>query len=514
MTVPEMAAVLADHHRLAQQVTLLQQQLDWLKRQLFGEKSERRLMVDSARQMSLGEGFTTELAANVPVVKTIAAHTRRETRKKPEEGDEAPELFFNDQVPVEVIEIPNPELAELAEDDYEVIGEKITHRLAQRPGSYVILKYVRQVIKRRCDQTLHCPPAPAGVFEGARADVSFVAGMVVDKLAYHLPLYRQHQRLRDAGIEVSRAWLTQIVHKTGALLAPIAESQLESIRQSRVKAMDETPIRAGRNAKGKMNTGYFWPVYGERHEIAFLFYPSRGSQHVREALGHSAPDGAVLISDGYSAYARYAEQTGLTHAQCWSHTRRKFIQAQNAEPEAVEYALEAIGGLYTVERQIGEQQLGCEKKRRYRIEHAKPVLEGFFAWAEQQLADQALLPTNPLTTALNYALERRTGLEVYLTDPEVPIDTNHLERALRPIPMGKKNWLFCWTEVGAKHLGTLQSLIATCRLQDINPYDYLVDVLQRIDRHPASQVHLLTPRLWKQHFADHRLRSDLHAQSP
>ena len=130
------------------------------------------------------------------------------------------------------------------------------------------------------------------------------------------------------------------------------------------------------------------------------------------------------------------------------------------------------------------------------------------------MADQALLPSSPFTQALGYLHERRAGLEVFLVDPEVPLDTNHLERALRPIPMGKKNWLFAWTEAGAKDVAVLQTLIASCRLQHINPYDYLVDVLQRIDRHPAKDVDQLTPRQWKQRFADQPLRSPLHTLSP
>lgn len=323
-------------------------------------------------------------------------------------------------------------------------------------------------------------------------------------------MYRQHQRLAEAGIEVGRPWLTKLVHRAAALLEPIHAAQLQSIRRSRVTAMDETPIKAGRKAKGKMNNGYFWPVYGEEAEIAFLYYPSRAAKHVREALGKEAPEGAVLLSDGYSAYARFAEQTGLTHAQCWAHTRRKFIQAELAEPKAAAKALDYIGELYAVEKRIRKQNLTGEAKRRYRVEHAKPVVEVFFAWAKEKIEEQGLLPTNPLTTALGYALERRLGLEVYLTDPEAAIDTNHLERALRAIPMGRKSWLFCWTEVGAKYVGVIQSLLVTCRLHGINPYDYFVDVLQRIDSHPASEVHLLTPRLWKQHFAENPLRSLLY----
>ena len=116
--------------------------------------------------------------------------------------------------------------------------------------------------------------------------------------------------------------------------------------------------------------------------------------------------------------------------------------------------------------------------------------------------------------ALNYSRERRWGLEVYLTDPDVPIDNNHLERALRVIPMGRKSWMFCWTELGAKHVGIMQSLIVTCRLHDIDPYDYLVDVLQRVGQHPANRVHELTPRLWKQNFAANPPRSALHTRNP
>jgi transposase len=502
------------HERLAS----VEHHLDWFKRQLFGEKSERRLPRVAPEQMSLGEGWADDRQKSPAPTQRIGSHTRKAPREKPAEEEDEAALFFDERVPVQIIEVSDPDLEGLAEDDYAVIGEKVSYRLAQRPGSYVILKYVRRLIKRRDDQSLHCPPAPSGVFDHSRADVSFIAGLLVDKFVYHQPLYRQHQRLTDNGIDASRPWLTDLVHRAAALLEPVYEAQFDSVRASRVKAMDETPIKAGRKGKGKMKTGYFWPVYGECEEIVFPFFPSRGAKCVFEALGHPPPGAppsktdtaSVLISDGYSAYARYAEASGLTHAQCWAHTRRQFIRAENAEPEASARALELIGGLYAVEAQIRDQGLEGEKKHCYRVEQAKPVAERLFAWAEQQMADAAFLPSNPLTKALGYLLERRAGLEVYLADAEVPIDTNHLERALRVIPMGRKNFLFCWTEVGAKYVGILQSLLVTCRMHAINPYDYLVDVLQRINQHPASEVHLLTPRLWKQHFADNPLRSPLH----
>jgi len=497
---------------LTARIVQLEQQLAWFKRQLFGEKSERRLIETAPEQMSLGELFGAPQGAEARTV-TVNAHHRRHSVQNQEEAEDGCELFFDDQVPVQVIELPNPACEGLAEDEYSIVSEKVTHRLAQRPGSYVVLKYVRRVIKRTADQSLHCAPAPPGVFEGGRADVSFLAGLVIEKFRYHLPLYRQHQRLADAGIRVSRAWLTTQVHRVAALLAPIVEAQLASIRASRVKAMDETPIKAGRKGKGKLNSGFFWPVYGERDELVFLYQSSRAARHVHAILGANPGEDAVLLSDGYSAYAHYAERTGITHAQCWAHTRRKLFEALEIEPEAAGRGLEFIGELYACEKHIRQQGLDGEPKRQYRLAHAAPVVAAFFAWAQEQLSEAALLPSNPLTGALNYALQRREGLQVYLADPDVPIDTNHLERALRPIPLGRKNWKFCWTEVGAEAVGILQSLLSTCTLQGVNAYDYLIDVLQRIDRHPASEVHQLTPRLWKQHFADSPLRSDVHNRS-
>lgn len=265
--------------------------------------------------------------------------------------------------------------------------------------------------------------------------------------------------------------------------------------------MDETPIKAGRAGPGKLKAAYFWPVYGELDELCFPFFESRRIEHVERG---------VLLTDGYTAYEHYTKKTGLTHAQCWAHTRRHLFEAKDVEPEVAARGLDLIGQLYAVEARIREHKLGAAKKLDDRLTHAKPLVEQFFVLVNRQFEAQGLLPSNPMTKALAYARERRLGLEVYLTDPDVPIDTNHLERALRAIPMGRRNWMFCWTELGAKHVGIMQSLIVTCRLHQIDPYDDLVDVLQRVGQHPASRVEELTPRRWRQLFAASPLRSPLH----
>lgn len=498
---------------LRHEVETLRAQVDWFRRQLFGQKSERYPVQPDALQMHLGE-LMPAVPAEPAAEQDVPGHKRRKRRTDFANDSVVTPFFDEARVPVVSIDMPNPEVQgltpEQVAEQYDLIGEKVSHRLAQRPGSYVVLKYVRRVLKRRDTGSLHCPAAPVGVIEGSRADVSFIAGLVLDKFLWHLPLYRQHQRLIEAGFKLSRPWLTQLVSQAAQLLEPIYEAQLDSIRASRVKAMDETPIKAGRAGPGKMKAGYFWPVYGERNEVCFPYFDSRQHGCVARLLGAKPQAGEVLLSDGYAAYARYAEATGVTHAQCWSHTRRGFFEALAAAPPEADQALKLIGGIYEVEAEIRQRSLSGEAKRLHRLTHAKPRVQAFFAWVDEQLARQGLLPSNLLTKALAYARARRAELMVFLGDADVPMDTNHLERALRPIPMGRRNWLFCWTEVGARHAGIIQSLIATCRLHDVDPYTYLVDVLQRVGEHPASRVAELTPRLWKQHFADRPMRSDLH----
>ncbi len=494
----------------------LSAQLKWFKNQLFGTKSERRIVETSEQQLYLNEQFSDAEKNREEETQIIPAHKRKKRKKVAADGD-GQELFFDEKlVPVEEIKIPNPEIKGLSEDAYEVVSTKVTHRLAQRPGAYVILKYSRDVVKiKNADNAsknntkLVCAPAPVSVFEKSRADVSFLAGLLIDKFKYHLPLYRQHQRLKASGITVSRAWLTQLLHLCGNLLEPIYEALLDSIRESRVKLIDETPVKAGRKEKGKMQNAYYWPVLGELEEIAFVYFSSREHHHVFEILGNNPKDGEVIVSDGYGAYKAYAEKTGSLNAQCWSHTRREFIKAEDLEPQKAKNALDMIRKLYVVEDEIKNQKLKGKAKRCYRQKYSKPLVEVFFAWVKSEIESGALLPSNRLNKALNYAHNRQLGLEIFLNDPDVPLDTNEIERALRVIPMGRKNWLFNWTEIGAKYVGIFQSLIVTCQMQGIDPYTYLVDVLQRIAKHPAKDVKLLIPRLWKIHFAANPMRSDL-----
>lgn len=485
-------------------VGLLQQQVDWFAKQLFGRKSEQRLDIDPAVQASLfaALGLETPPAEDLPTEQI--GYRRRKKRRDGSVNESG--LRFDESVPVETIHVVDPEIEAIPESEREVIGEKVTHRLAQQPGSYRILRYVRQVVKRRDTGEVRTPPAPSNVLDRTAVDVSFLAGMLVDKFRYHLPLYRQHRRLLDSGIEVSRRSLTNWSGRAIDVLEPVVAAQAAHILSGDVIAMDETTIKAGRTGPGQMRTAYYWPVYGQDDELVFHYAPSRAHKHVETFLGDFR---GTLLSDGYGAYEAFAQRRGLVHARCWSHARRKFVEAEASDPGAVREALALIGALYRQEKRLRKRKLDAAGKLAWRREHGAPTVDAFFDWCRQQRQRVDLLPNDPLGKALAYAAEREAGLRVFLDDPEVAIDTNHLERGLRPIPMGRRNWLFAWTELGAERVGAIQSLLVTCQMQGVNPYTYLVDVLQRIDRHPAKRAVELTPRVWKERFADDPLRSDL-----
>jgi transposase len=494
-----------------EKIQTLQQQLDWFKRQLFGQKSEKTHdMADNPYQHTI-----LELLEDLPEIPP-APNTDKETisyqrgKAKKNGLDGSPDdsgLRFDEGVPVEEIILSVPELEGPDADDYTIISYKTTYRLAQRPGSQVVLKYTRPVVKKKSTQQIITTAAPTNVLDKSFADVSFLVGMLTDKFLYHQPLHRQHQRLAQNGIIIARSTLTGLTQRSIELLKPIYQAQLDNLLLSRVLAMDETPIKAGRKKKGKMNQAYFWPLYGDQDEVCFTFSPSRGMQHLHDQLdGFSG----TLLTDGYSAYAAYQKKNPhLVHAQCWAHSRRYFEKAAQYEPENSAIALAYIGKLYTHETHCREKGLKGEAKQTWRRDNSKAIVDVFFSWCYKQRQRMDLTPNNPITKALAYVMNRQHELRVFLSDPEVQIDTNHLERALRVIPMGKKNWLFAWTETGAEHIGIIQSLLVTCKLHDVNPYEYLVDVLQRVSSHPASRVEELTPRVWKEKFASNPMHSDL-----
>lgn len=487
-----------------QDIKKLKARIAWFEKQFFGSKSERRIEMDNPHQVPL-EGLLGEQSTPEPAEEKQTITYQRGKGKKRRDDDCVTDtgLRFGEQVPVVRVDVPTPELEGPDADQYEVISENVQHRLAQRPASYEVIEYRTQVVKKKSSGEISGGAMPSPVLDRTMADVSVLAGLMIDKFQYHLPLYRQHQRIQQAGITLSRSVLTNWVKRSIDLLKPIVSAQLQNMLLSKVLAMDETAIKAGR-AKGKMKAGWFWPVMSE-DEIVFTYSSSRGRQQIEKLLDNVFE--GTLISDGYAAYARYVAATEqVTHAQCWVHTRRQFIEAEASSPDQVAEILALIRELYWLEEKHQKHKLEGEDLRSARLTESQAIVKKIFAWCETQLQSD-LLPDDDLIKAVNYTLKRKDALQVFIENPDVPLDTNHLERQIRAIPMGKKNWIFAWTELGAEHIGIIQSLICTCKLQGIDPYDYLVDVLQRVSLHPAKGVMELTPKVWKEKFADKPLRS-------
>ena len=389
---------------LNEKVDSLKHRVAWFENQLFGQKSEKRQTIDNPLQQSLlAEATETKAIAEDKIIVTYQRGTAK--KKRPDDCVTDSGLRFNDDVPVEIIEILPSELQSDTADQYVIIDTKVSHKLAQRPSSYVILRYETPVIKKKGTEIIQSTIMPDQVLDGSIADVSFIVGMLVDKFLYHLPLHRQHQRLQQAGITLSIATLTNVTQRGIELLRPIVDALLAGVLQSKVLAMDETPIKAGKKQKGKLKQAYFWPIYGENDEIVFTYSNSRGRQHIEETLSNQFT--GTLLTDGYAAYARYAKKTeGVDHAQCWAHTRRKFIEAEDAYPELAAEILELIRQLYLVEAHIKENHLTGDKKQQYRLEHSKDKVGQIIEWCQHQL-NRNLTPKDPLKKAISYLLNRQ-----------------------------------------------------------------------------------------------------------
>ena len=495
--------------RLTEEVaknSALRDQIARYERQQYGRSSEKHPDITG------GSGGGPSDGAAAPDAGEDEPETERKAEGKPrggvkgrtkDRGDAVNDtgLRFGPGATVIDIDVMPPEIEGLAADEFEIISERVCCKLASVPISHVVLRYHYKKAKIMSSGALVCAPAVEGVFKNSCVDVSFVAGMLVDKFAWHLPLYRQHQMLAESGITVSRKSLSGWVNRAIALLEPVFAAQCRSVLESSVIVMDETPVRVGRDPgnPGKMKQCYYWPVLGDRDEVVFHFAPSRAHHHVERFLGDFE---GTLVSDGYGAYAAYAEARGeaVTQQNCWAHTRRNFEEQLDNHPELAGKALVLIGGMYGIEKKFRSRS--PPELLEARRTHTRPLVDAFWQWCARTGEDPALTPKHPIRRAVNYAVERQQSLEVFLDDPLVPIDSNGVERQLRRIKLGQKNWLFSWTESGGRNVGIINSLVATCFMLGISPRVYLTDVLQRIDTHPADRIHELTPRLWKELFAD------------
>jgi len=465
-----------------------------LKRMLFGQKSERLVMPsakrEAAKKAKAAETEEQKVASKAATQKKRKA--RRAARKR---------------LPVveEPIDVPEGELrCEHCHGDFRDLGEGlVTEQIEHIPARLVRRRIVRQKKVCRCGETIVTAPAPPQVTDGAEYGPGLHAQVVVQKCADSMPLHRQAKAMARAGASVSRSTLGDLFHRSAELLAPIHARLLEQVAKAEHVNADETPLPV--QAEGKCHQGYDWVFVADddqgRPIIAHAYSPSRSGETPMRILGKSK---GKLQVDGYSGYNQVTTPEGRERATCWAHGRRYFFKALKDAPEAGE-VMDLITDLYAVEWQAQEKGIcGTDAHRLLRQSASAPVVEKIEAWLDEHGPDAH--PQSLLGKAIRYMREQdpetkewsmKDSLKVFLEDPKVGIDNNVSERALRIVALGRKNFLFAGSDIAAENLAVLQSLVATCEANGVNPQDYLTDVLVRTREHPQIRIDELLPQNWQ-----------------
>jgi transposase len=379
------------------------------------------------------------------------------------------------------------------------LGEDVSEVLEYVPASFKVIRHVRPKFScRRCEAITQAP-MPSLPIERGRSGPGLLAHVLVSKYADHLPLYRQSEIYAREGVDLERSTLADWVGGSAALLAPLVEALRKDVMASDVLHGDDTPVPVLAPGTGKTRTGRLWtyvrderPHGGERPSAAVFFYsPDRKGERPQN---HLKSFKGVLHADGYAGFNALFESGNIAEAACWAHVRRKFhdVHAANGSPLAKE-ALGRIGALYRIENEVRGRP--PDERRQTRQECAKPLLAELHAWlAATKLK---LSQKSDLAAAMRYALGRWPALTRYADDGRIEIDNNAAERAIRPLALGRKNYLFAGSDKGGERAAAIYTLVGTARLGGLDPEAYLRDVLARIADHPINRIGELLPWNWK-----------------
>ncbi|MCP3411288.1 IS66 family transposase [Bradyrhizobium sp. CCGB01] len=385
-----------------------------------------------------------------------------------------------------------------------LVGESVSEMLDWVPAQLRVVRTTRpKYACRACDRVMQAP-APERVIAGGLATPALLAHVLISKYCDHLPLYRQSQILARHSVDLCRSTLAGWVGGACWWLEALHERLCKNVFASDHLFADDTPIPVLDPGRGRTKTARLW-VYArdqrpwggpEPPAAIYLFAPDRRAER---PVAHLADFRGILDVDGYAGFEQLADKEGITLAACWSHSRRKFYDVAEATGSPVAtHALRRIGELYAIEARIrGRSPADRLAERRT---FSKPIADALNVWLDAQL--RLVSGRSTLAEAIRYALSRWHGLTRFLHDGRVELDTNPVERAIRPVALGRKNHLFAGSDGGGQRWAVVCSLIATCKLNDVEPYAYLRDVLQRmIDGHPVNRLDELLPWSWKP--ADH-----------
>lgn len=374
------------------------------------------------------------------------------------------------------------------------IGEEVAEKLDYTPGVFTVERHIRgKWVCKRCE-TLTQAPVPAHVIDKGIPTTGLLAQVLVAKYADHLPLYRQERIFERAGLALPRSTLAQWVGACGVQLQPLVDALKAELLDHAVLHADETPVAMLKPGAGKTHRAYLWSycsgAFASMQAVVFDFADSRAGRHAQAFLRTWS---GTLVCDDYSGYKALFTQ-GVQEAGCLAHARRKFHELwANHQSQIAGEALQLFGALYDVEREARE--LSPDERLRLRKDKARPAADLLHAWL---VAHRQKVPDGSATAkAIDYSLNRWAALTRYLDDPMLPADNNWVENQIRPIALGRSNWLFAGSLRAGQRAASVMSLIHSARLNGHDPYAYLKDVLTRLPTTPTSRIGELLPHRWQ-----------------
>lgn len=486
----------AQYHELRSENEDLKHRLDQMCRRMFGRRSEQ---IDPAQLMLAFAALEAEAAA---VAATVPEATAPSPRAAPR-GQGHGRRPLPGHLPRErrVVEPADEDLVCACCGRAKVrIGEETSEQLEYVPASFKVIETVRpKYACSKCKDGVTVALAPRRPIQKGLAASGLLAHLIVSKYADHAPLSRLSGIIARLGINLSRQTLCGWVERVFELLAPVEAAQWASVLASHVLGADETPVKVLERGRKECARGYLWCYVGDEGEVVFDFSMGRRSETPVRALAQYQ-DG-VLVCDAYAGYDELDRtKPGVIRAGCNAHARRKVFEAKDVDPDRSMILLALYRQIYDVEEEIRAAPCSRSEDRHAfalsrRQEKSRPLMDRLLEHVETYRAQ--VLPKSPMGRALGYLHNQWTPLTRFLEDGAIPIDNNGVEREVRPIAVGRGNWTFIGHEDAGPWAARLYGLMGTCRLQGVNPYEWLKDVLERVRDHPPGRMHELTPRGWK-----------------
>ena len=471
------------------QIDDLNGQLYYLKRQLFGKKSEK---LDPAQRL-LFENLYDEVKAKVEEQKLPKTKVVKKRKNANHKGRRPlPADLTRKTIDIEPSE--EEKVCSVCHNEKQRIGTEITEVLEYVPASFFVKQYARHKYGcKKCESGISIGQLPPRAIDKGIAGEGLLAHIITSKYADHNPLNRLEGIFKRHDVDINVSTMCDWVGKSADLLEPLVKRMHKKILQSPKINTDDTPIPVkSKKRKGSTYNGYLWVYIDDQKNVVFDFTPNRSREGPLKFLGKYS---GYVQADAYSGYDECFRKGAATEVGCHSHARRKFEYALDSDPLRAARMMVLWSRLYEIERRAKEENYSSARLLEARQKEAKPILEEI----ETLLIEyqHQVLPKSPMGKAVTYSVNQWEALNRYIEDPILSIDNNVSERTLRMVVIGRKNYMFAGSEAGAHRAAIIYSLVASCKMNEIDPFRYFRDVLTRVSTHPADKIDELLPNEWK-----------------